>query len=362
MTAYCLIVDGDTGHADSLSALARDAGFDSQCLHSLAAAREVLAQQPVDVLFLALDLPGGEDGLELLRSRWLSATDIVVMGDRDEPPRADEAVRRGAAYFCCKPIDEQYISTLLADIAQECGAAAEAECAQQSTVCTLDQFGFLRGSSRSMRKLYRQLRKVAETEASLLVVGESGTGKELVARTVHHLSSRSEGPLIAFNCAAVAENLMESELFGHEKGSFSGAERRHRGFFEQADGGTLVLDEITEMDFELQAKLLRVLETRMLRRVGAETEFKLDVRVISATNRSPEEAVAQGQLREDLYYRLAQFPVYLPPLRERGADIAGLAQIFLNELNARHETELCFSEEGLEHVRTYGWPGNVRQL
>lgn len=361
MTTYCLVLDGDHSHAESLVTLARGIGYQVECVDNLEDAKKSLEHTPFDVVFVSLDLPGGGDGLTLLKSSLLEAAEIIVMGEHDDPERADRAIRLGASYFFCKPFDEQNLGSMLRDIVAECEAESLAQC-NDSVPCVVDQFGFLRGSSRPMRKLYRLLRKVAHTDASLLVYGESGTGKELVARTVHTLSERSEGPFVAFNCAAVAPNLMESELFGHEKGSFSGADKQHKGFFERAHKGTLLLDEITEMDHELQAKLLRVLETRTVRRVGSEKEIALDVRVVSATNRPPEEAVADERLREDLYYRLAQFPVYLPPLRSRGDDIRGLAQYFLNELNAHHGTELYFEADAMERIARSEWPGNVRQL
>lgn len=361
MTINCLVLDGDREHAQALMNFARGIGLEVYRAGNLADAGLLLEGKPFDVALISLDLPGGEEGLTLLQSPHLSAAEVLVMGDEDDPGRADQAIRHGASYFFCKPFDEQSLGAMLRDIVVECETDQSAS-KNEGTPCVVDQFGFLRGSSRPMRKLYRLLRKVATTEASLLVHGESGTGKELVARTVHTLSNRSEGPFIAFNCAAVAPNLMESELFGHEKGSFSGADKRHRGFFERAHGGTLLLDEITEMDLELQAKLLRVLETQQVRRVGSEREIALDVRVVSATNRPPADAVADGSLREDLYYRLAQFPVHLPPLRSRGADIKGLAQFFLNELNTHHATELCFDSSALALISRSSWPGNVRQL
>ncbi|GAB3271883.1 sigma-54-dependent transcriptional regulator [Parahaliea aestuarii] len=362
MTAICLVVDGNVEHAEALAGLSRDSGFTTYQASSVDDAATVLAQKEVDLVFLSLDLPGGDQGLALLEHSDLNGVEIVVMGEEDDPARADEAIRRGASLFFCKPFDEPHLRGLLQDIAEECVDADKQTSDATPVAGGIDQFGFLRGSSRAMRKVYRQLRKVAASDASLLVYGESGTGKELVARTVHTLSERREGPFVAFNCAAVAETLMESELFGHEKGSFSGAERRHRGYFEQAAGGTLLLDEITELDLELQAKLLRVLETLTVRRIGSESDIALDVRVISATNRPPEVAVAEGRLREDLYYRLAQFPVKLPPLRHRSQDIAGLAQYFLSELNNLHETELWFSAAALEQIGQHDWPGNVRQL
>ena len=220
----------------------------------------------------------------------------------------------------------------------------------------------LRGSSKPMLKLYRNLRKIAASTASVLVIGESGTGKELVAQTLHQQSDRFDQPFVAVNCGAVSASLIESQLFGHEKGSFSGASSQHKGYFECADGGTLFLDEITEMPIDLQVKLLRVLETGTLRRLGSEQDIAVDVRIVAATNRQPEEAINDEKLREDLYYRVAQVPVWLPPLRERGTDRVGLAQHFLNLLNERDEKSQFFTEEALAKIDQLPWYGNVRAL
>ena len=199
------------------------------------------------------------------------------------------------------------------------------------------------GSSPVMQKLYDQLNRVSPTSATVLLVGESGTGKELAAQTIHDLSRRKKRPFLPLNCGAVSPNLIESELFGHEKGSFTGADRQHKGFFERAHGGTLFLDEITEMPAELQVKLLRVLETGTFMRVGTNTPIATDVRVIAATNRNPAKAVTDGKLREDLYHRLNVFPIELPPLRERGTDIEILARHFLDKFNQEEGTKKTFS-------------------
>ena len=196
----------------------------------------------------------------------------------------------------------------------------------------------------------------------MLIIGKSGTGKELVMRLIHDLSPRSEGELVTVNCSAIARELMESELFGHTKGSFTGAASSHRGFFERAAGGTLFLDEITEMDIALQSKLLRALESGHIRRVGGEKDTAVDVRVIAATNVDPIEAVRDGLLREDLYYRLAQFPLHVPPLRERGNDLELLCNYFLQQQNEEAGIEKSFSEDVAEALRLYDWPGNVREL
>ncbi|WP_059411870.1 sigma-54 interaction domain-containing protein [Cupriavidus basilensis] len=213
-----------------------------------------------------------------------------------------------------------------------------------------------------MRRLLAQIERVAATEVTMLAVGESGTGKELVARAVHERGARRGGPFVAVNCGAIPAALIESELFGHEKGGFTGAVQQKAGYFEQARGGTLFLDEVTEMAPDMQIKLLRVLETRTFHRVGGDTQIACDVRILAATNRDPVEAVRDGRLREDLLYRLAVFPLHIPPLRERGEDIALLARHFLAEFNAIEGTDKTFSATAVERLRHYGWPGNVREL
>jgi two-component system response regulator AtoC len=226
----------------------------------------------------------------------------------------------------------------------------------------LGRFGHLLGSSTAMQKVYDQISRVAPTAATVLITGESGTGKELVAQTLHDLSRRHKEVFLPVNCGAISPQLIESEIFGHEKGSFTGATREHKGYFERANGGTLFLDEITEMPIELQVKLLRVLETGLFMRVGSDREIETDVRVIAATNRVPEEAVANGKLREDLLYRLQVFPLQLPPLRERGDDVEQLANNFLNSLNAQDNTAKKLTPAAINALKHYHWPGNVREL
>src|SRR5437899_3195975 len=226
----------------------------------------------------------------------------------------------------------------------------------------LGRFGRLFGSSPAMQEVYRMIDKVAPTEATVLLSGESGGGKELVARTIHERSTRAEGPFVAINCGAIPGNLIEAELFGHEKGAFTGASRSHRGCFERAEGGTLLLDEITEMSPDMQVRLLRVLETGRYMRVGGDAEMHACVRIIAATNRDPREAVGEGRLREDLMYRLAAFPINLSPLREREGDAELLAEHFLRHLNLEAGTDKQFSRVAVIAIRTHQWPGNVREL
>ena len=231
---------------------------------------------------------------------------------------------------------------------------------------TLDNFlsrsGIVHGPSPTMQRLYQQIEKVAATGATVLLVGESGTGKELFANAIHNASTRSKETFVAVNCGAIPAHLIEAALFGHEKGSFTGAVRQHLGYFEHASGGTLFLDEITEMPVDMQVKLLRVLESGTFLRVGGDEDVKVDVRLVAATNRDLEDAVRHGALREDLMYRLAVFPIRIPPLRERDGDIEFLAQHFLQALNEKEHTHKTFSRASLDVIRSYSWPGNVREL
>ncbi|MEM1188230.1 MAG: sigma-54 dependent transcriptional regulator [Pseudomonadota bacterium] len=313
----------------------------------------------VDVAFIDGDL--GLERMSDLAEGPLADAELFAMAAKDDTAFAEACIRAGFSFFFRKPFERASLTALLEDIAAEVAA-------QNKTADDLEdqdsmiQFGLMRGSSKGMRKLFRTLRKVGPTATTALIVGESGTGKELVAETLHQLSERSEGPYLTINCAAVADSLFESELFGHEKGSFSGAVKQHRGFFERAHGGTLFLDEVTEMSLDAQAKLLRVLESGEIRRVGAVEPMAVDVRIVAASNRDPQQAVAEQVLREDLYYRLAHVTVHVPPLRRRGGDKVGLAQYFLRQLNERHNTAIAFSEPTLSAVSDYEWPGNVRQL
>jgi len=356
-----LIVDDDDGHSHTLQELLARVGFDPRLCPSFADATSELAGAPPEVAFLALDVGDG-DVLELLELPGLAGCDeIVLMHEQDRPGRIRAGMSRGAGYFLAKPFDEAFLTDLLQQMV-ELPRRERRQAAKATPTSPLDQFGDLRGRSRIMRELFCVLRKVAAVDTSVLVTGESGTGKDLAALTIHRFSDRADGPFIAKNCAAIPPELCESELFGHEKGSFSGATHCHHGLFEQADGGTLFLDEITEMQPEHQVKLLRVLESATFRRVGGERDLCADVRIIAASNRDPEEAIADGSLREDLYYRIARFPIAMPPLRERGEDIEGLAHYFLQRLNEREGCSKTLGRDALESLADYPFPGNVREL
>jgi DNA-binding NtrC family response regulator len=314
-----------------------------------------------DVLLTDLLLPDGQgiDLVEDLESR--NSTQVVVMTGHASVESAVEALRAGATDYLVKPIDVERLRGILKRVPKPGQLHAEIGELREE-LRRLGRFGPILGSSPAMQRLYDQLERVSPTSATVLLVGESGTGKELAAQTVHELSRRKRHPFLPLNCGAVSPQLIESELFGHEKGSFTGADRQHRGFFERAHGGTLFLDEITEMTPELQVKLLRVLETGTFMRVGTNEPISTDVRMIAATNRIPEKAVADGKLREDLYHRLNVFPIQLPPLRDRGTDIELLAQHFLEDLNKQEGTEKRFSPAALAALYAHNWPGNVREL
>ncbi len=312
------------------------------------------------VLFLSMDLPDIDLAGLIDTAVQQDNSEVFLMAEEDDAPRVRQAIAQGATYFFCKPFDAEFLTPLVADLFEEAKQSVPLQ--DDQAIEPLDQFGELRGSSAKMRKLYRLLRKVAPTDTSVLLIGESGTGKELVARTLHQMSDVAAGPFQAINCAAIPKDLFESELFGHEKGSFSGAERKHEGFFERAQGGTLFFDELAEMPIELQAKLLRVLEVGAYRRVGGEVDLQSNVRIVAATNREPQAAIADNLLREDLYYRIARFPIRLPPLRLRQDDIAGLIQYFIDALNEKNHQAITLSSAALERLEEHNWPGNVREL
>jgi two-component system, NtrC family, response regulator AtoC len=358
---HALIVDDDASTRDALAEIAAAEGFTTSVGGSLRDARIQIARLRPDVAIVDLKLPDG-DGMELFDDREPGGPfAIIVMTGFASVDTAVEAMRRGAADYLVKPVDMARVKAVFARIPRSGELRAEIG-TLRGQLRQLGRFGSMLGGSPAMQAVYDRINRVATTEASVLLIGESGTGKELAASTIHQLSRRRNGPFLAVNCGAIAPNLIESELFGHEKGSFTGADRQHRGYFERAHGGTLFLDEIGEMPMDLQVKLLRVLETGAFMRVGTQAELRADVRLVSATNRDPARAVAEGRLRGDLYHRLAVFPLALPPLRQRAGDVVMLATHFLDELNAQHGTRKTLSPGALERLQTYSWPGNVREL
>ena len=359
--AHALIVDDDPDVVDWLQEVARLEGFTVARAHSLRDARIELGRQTPDVLLTDLRLPDGE-GIELVRElEKPDATEVIVVTGHATVDSAVAALRAGASDYLVKPADVERVQAVLRH-AKKTSALHHEIGELREELRKLGRFGRILGNSPRMQVLYDQLSRVAPTSATVLLIGESGTGKELAAQTVHELSRRREALFLPLNCGAVSPQLIESELFGHERGSFTGADRQHKGFFERANGGTICLDEITEMPMELQVKLLRVLETGTVTRVGGTQLIESDVRVIAATNRDPEKAVTDGKLREDLYHRLNVFPIRLPPLRDRGTDIEQLAQYFLDELNQAEGTAKSFSRDALVRLYQHSWTGNVREL
>ena len=303
-------------------------------------------------------------GLALLRALQAQSDDIttVIVTAQGTVETAVEAIKEGAYDYLTKPIDLQRMRILLDKIVERQGTLREVK-ALRRQLRERGAFGSIIGNSPVMRKVYYIIEQAAPTSASVLVSGESGTGKELVARTIHQLSPRAAGPYVPVTCAAIPETLLESEIFGHEKGAFTGATERRQGCFELANRGTLFIDEIAEMTMPTQVKLLRVLQERTFRRLGGRDEQTVDVRVIAATNADPPEAVERGKLREDLFYRLNVFAIKLPPLRDRMEDLPLLIQAFINEFNARNGRSVeAVDHPAMQILQNYSWPGNVREL
>jgi two-component system, NtrC family, response regulator HydG len=358
---HALLVDDDVNFALGLAEVVGREGFGTKTAHTLKEAKAEIAKSVPDVLLVDLHLPDGS-GLDLFRELDGSpGAEIILITGQATVDTAVEAMRRGASDYLIKPVDFSRVKQVLTNVART-RELKEQIGNLRGELRKLGRFGPLIGASPPMQRVYDLIAKVAQTDATVMLTGETGTGKELVAETVHSLSRRHKEPFLPINCGAVSPNLIESELFGHERGSFTGADRMHRGYYERAHRGTLFLDEITEMPAELQVKLLRVLESGKVTRIGGSEALTADVRVIAATNRKPEEAVAKGKLREDLLYRLNVFPILLPPLRDRREDVDLLAEHFLALLNKEHDTSKEFTRPALNRLRSHNWPGNVREL
>jgi two-component system, NtrC family, response regulator AtoC len=358
---HALIVDDDVDSAAMLSELIALQGLSVATANSLRDARKQLALQTPDLVLLDLRLPDGS-GMDLFSDPELLAdSEVVLITGHASLETSILALRLGAVDYLVKPVTLKHLQGLLSRVTKP--AVLKAEVAGlTANLASTGNFGQLWGRSPCMLRVYEQISRVAGSGVTVFITGESGTGKEVVAQTIHELSRRRKMPFLGVNCGAISPNLIESEIFGHEKGSFTGADRQHQGFFERAAGGTLFLDEITEMPMDLQVKLLRVLETGRFMRVGATQSQETDVRIIAATNRSPMQAVAEGHLRVDLMYRLNVFPIEVPPLRERLSDVPLLAGRFLRLIGEQEGKEKTFSPEALAQLSAYHWPGNVREL
>jgi DNA-binding NtrC family response regulator len=358
-----LIVEDDVAVRKGLDVAIRDLGGQTKCVGTAGEAARAIEEFQPEVLVVDVHLPDG-DGIEVFRAANEANPDrdgIVITGQASLDS-AVEALRAGISDYLLKPLRPAQLEVVF----QRLNAKRRLESEVESLRAELQEtgkLGELIGRSAPMMKIFDVVRRVARSNAPILITGASGTGKEVVARTLHRLSRRSSAPFVAFNCGAISPTLIESELFGHERGSFTGADKRRVGYFEEANGGTLFLDEITEMGPELQVKLLRVLEARTLRRVGGSQDLRVDVRLVSATNRDPREAIKEGKLREDLYYRLNVFPIALPTLAQRREDIPMLAEHFRRQIEEQEKAGvMAWSPEALAVLDSYGWPGNVREL
>jgi DNA-binding NtrC family response regulator len=358
-----LIVEDEESERTGLAELVQSWGYRAETAKDgLDALDKVLAWAP-GIVVTDIGMPR-MDGMELLERLGDQPQPIAVilLTAQGTIDKAVEAMKIGAYDFLTKPVDFTRLKNILANAAKQRGTERELEVTKKK-LRDVGVFGSLVGSSKKMQEIFGLIEMVAPSSASVLITGESGTGKELVARTIHDMSPRKNKPFVAINCAAVPETLIESEIFGHEKGAFTGALERRAGCFELAEEGTLLLDEIGEMPIATQAKLLRVLEDRKLRRLGSKVETEVDVRVIAATNRNPEQAVATGQLRGDLYYRLNVFNIQMPALREHKEDIPALAESLLSDMNTKHRRQVSgLSDEVLQMFTAYNWPGNVREM
>jgi len=358
-----LIVEDEENERTGLAELIRAWGYQTETAVDGADGWEKVESWGPGIVLTDLKMPR-MDGMQLLEEIAAAPQKVAVilltaLGSIDA---AVTAMKHGAFDFIEKPVNPTRLRTILQNAARLRGAERELE-ASRRRLRDVGVLGSLVGSSKGMQEIFRLVEMVSPSTASVLITGDSGTGKELVARTIHSLSARKGRPFVAINCAAIPETLIESEVFGHEKGAFTGAFERRTGCFELAEGGTLLLDEIGEMPIGTQAKLLRVLEDRKLRRLGAKNETPVDVRVLAATNKSPEEAVARGELRNDLYYRLNVFNIHMPPLREHLEDLPDLVNALLADMNEKHgRSVISVSDAVMTAFRGHAWPGNVREL
>ena len=358
-----LIVEDEDATRAGLAELVRTWGFVTEAAANGEEALKLITTFRPSIVVSDMVMPK-MDGLELLRALKEEADQlkVILLTAQGSVETAVEALKHGAADYLTKPVDTQKLKLLLSSIAELNAQKRENE-ALRRQLKEKGSFGRIVGNSPKMRKIYQVIEQAAPTPASVLIIGESGTGKELVAQTIHQLSPRTECPFVAINCAAIPETLLESEIFGHERGAFTGAVDRRAGCFELADRGTLFLDEIAEMVPVTQVKLLRVLQERRFRRLGGRVEQDVDVRVIAATNLNPVDAIREGKLRDDLYYRLNVFTIELPPLRDRKEDLPLIIQSLLDEFNQRDRRNVqAVTPDAMRMLELYDWPGNVREL
>ena len=363
MPEKVLIVDDEEPARTGVAELVASWGYRTEMAKDgLEALDKVITWSP-SIVVTDLAMPR-MDGMELIQrlAEQPQELKVVVVTANTEISAAVEAMKMGAYDYITKPLDFKRLKAILQNASLLQDTERELEVTRRN-LRNSGVLGRLVGRSKKMQEIFALVERVAPTTASVLITGESGTGKEVLARTLHDLSPRKAKPFVAINCSAIPETLIESEIFGHEKGAFTGALERRAGCFELAEEGTLLLDEIGEMPIATQAKLLRVLEDRKFRRLGSKVETEANVRVLAATNKVPEDAVAAGQLRNDLYYRLNVFNMHMPPLREHKEDLPDLIEALLNDLNEKHGTDVSAVEDTvMKTFQNYSWPGNVREL
>jgi len=361
--ARILVVEDEINIRSALVTMLEKLGHTVQGTATAEEALALLEYSTIDLVMTDLRMPGlgGMEFLRQMKEKW-PETEAIVMTAFGSIDTAVEAMRLGAYDYLTKPIDRDRFPIVI-EKTLERHALAQENKELRDRLETRTRFDHMVGRSEPMQQVYSLVEMVADSAVTVLLTGESGTGKELVARAIHHKSARANGPFVTLNCGALPENLFESELFGYEKGAFTGAMTTKAGRFELADGGTLLLDEVGELSLKSQVDFLRVLETKEFRRLGGTKLIAVDARIIAATNRNLEEAVKQGDFREDLYYRLNVVPIRLPPLRERSDDVPLLAERFLREFAAQHHREQKeVSRDAMRLLRLYAWPGNIRQL
>jgi len=360
-----LIVDDEKNYPLILSAVLEEEGYESLTANSGGEALEILKSADVDLVLTDMKMPG-MDGIELLEKIKLDDADlpVIMMTAHGTVDKAVEAMQKGAYSYILKPFDNDRL-VIYVEKAVAMYRVVKEHRRLLDDVQSLYRFGNIIGKSKVMQHVFKTIRKVSPTTVTVLIDGASGTGKELVAKSIHYNSLRCEKPFVAVNCSALAENLLESELFGHEKGAFTGAVSKKKGRFELADGGTLFLDEIGELSQGLQVKLLRVLQETVFERVGGTKAVTVDIRVIAATNKDLTKEVAAGRFREDLYYRLNVVNIHLPPLSDRQEDIRLLVEHFINKYSVERRSDppvIGLSGEAERLFYNYAWPGNVREL
>ena len=363
MKSRVLLVDDEPAIADWLRIVLEGEGYDVGVAGDSVSALGQMTERDFSLALVDLVLPDG-DGLQLLQQLKSKdpSLEVIIMTGHSSIAKAVEATKQGAFYFVAKPFDSAEMLTLVSKALERRRLLAETSDLKRR-LAEQSGLGELLGGSPAMRRMFDLLESVAGSDANVLIVGESGTGKELAANALHAKSTRANGPNVKINCAALPKDLIESELFGHVKGAFTGATTDKSGLLEEAHKGSVLLDEITEMPMDLQAKLLRVLEDRQVRRLGGSRTVPVDFRLICSTNRDPETAVREGRLRQDLYFRINTVTVSMPPLRERGSDIAVLAKSFLERFREKHVRPVDgIDPEAYRRLLAYQWPGNVREL